>query len=154
MRQRLGRDGASVREHGPALGQGAGLVEDHGVDLRQALERGRRLQQHAAAHEAAAGDHLHRRHGEAERTGAGDDEHRHGMQERHLPGGAAGKGPAEEGRQRQAVHGGRIEPGHAVGEGDVAAAALLGQLHQPHDLGQSRALADGQSLERTRVPRG
>jgi hypothetical protein len=32
----------------------------------------------------------------------------------------------------------------------VAAAALLGHLHQPHDVGQQRALADGQDLQAQR----
>ena len=38
-------------------------------------------------------------------------------------------------------------PGHPVGQGHVAAAALLGHLHQPRDVGQQRALADGQGLQ-------
>ena len=38
------------------------------------------------AQQAPAGDHLHRRHGEPERAGAGDDQHRHGVEQRGLPG--------------------------------------------------------------------
>ena len=36
----------------------------------------------------------------------------------------------------------RIGARHPVGEGHEARAALLGQLHQPDDLGEQRALAD------------
>ena len=68
------------------------LSKHDGVDLSQALERGRRLEEHAPAHEPAAGDHLHRRHGEPERAGAGDDEHRHGVQQRRLPSGSPRQG--------------------------------------------------------------
>ena len=69
------------------------------------------------------------------------------MQQCRLPSGSRAKGPAEKSRQRQAVDDGRIEPGHAVGDADMAAATLLGELHQPHDLGERRVLADRQRLE-------
>ena len=62
-------------------------------------------------------------------------------EQRRLPGDADEQRPAEEGRQRQAVHRRRVEPRDAVGEHDVARAALLGELHQAHDLGEQRALA-------------
>jgi hypothetical protein len=68
--QRVLRDGAGIGQHRPALGERAGLVEHDRVDPGQAFQRGRRLEQHAPAHEAAAGDDLHRRHGEAQRAGA------------------------------------------------------------------------------------
>ena len=80
--KRLGIARGIVRQRQHRLGQGAGLVEHHRVDLGQALQRGRRFQQHAGAEQAAGGDHLHRRHRQRQRAGAGDDQHGAGDQRR------------------------------------------------------------------------
>ena len=85
----------------PAEGQRAGLVEHHHVGPGEPLQRGRRLEQHAAAHQPAAGQHLHRRHGQPERAGAGDDQHGDGVEQRRLPGAA----PAASSRGRSAAPG-------------------------------------------------
>jgi len=45
------------------------------------------------------------------------------------------------------MHGWRVPSGDAIGQHHVGRAALLRQLHQPHDLGQQRALADGRDVE-------
>ena len=58
-----------------AFGQRAGLVDDERVDLLHALQRFGVLDQHAGLRAAADADHDRHRRGEAERTGAGDDEH-------------------------------------------------------------------------------
>ena len=124
-----------------AFGEGARLVEHHRVHFRHPFEGGGALEERAPLHQPSRGDHLHRRHGEAEGAGTGDDEHRGGDQQRRLPVHAAQQPPAEEGEGGETVHEGGVEAGDAVGEGHVAAAPLLGQFHQPHDLGQQGALA-------------
>ena len=79
-----------------ALGQRAGLVDDQRVDLLHALQRLGVLDQHAGLRAAADADHDRHRRGEAERAGAGDDQHRDGGDQRvgearlrpeHRPGG-------------------------------------------------------------------
>ena len=67
-----GLDGDDARL---AFGQRAGLVDDEGVDLLQALQRLGVLDQHARLRAAADADHDRHRRREAERAGAGDDEH-------------------------------------------------------------------------------
>ena len=59
----------------PAFGQRAGLVDDQRVDLLQPLQRLGVLDQHAGLGAAADADHDRHRRGEAERAGAGDDQH-------------------------------------------------------------------------------
>ena len=75
-------------ELGPAFGQRAGLVEDDRVDAGEPFERRAVLQHDAAAHEEAARHDLHRRNGEAERAGAGDDENGDRRGQRLVPSGA------------------------------------------------------------------
>ena len=76
------RDPASLHQRQHRLGQRAGLVEHHRIDLGQPLQRGRRLQQHARAEQPTGGDHLHRGHCQRQRAGAGDDQHRARGQQR------------------------------------------------------------------------
>ncbi len=59
---------------GRAFGEHAGLVEHHGVDLGQALQRRAGLHQHAPAEQATRGGDLHGRHRQAQGAGAGDDQ--------------------------------------------------------------------------------
>ena len=136
---RLRRPG---QQRQPALRQRPGLVEHDHVGLGEPLERGRRLEQRALAHQPAARQHLDRRHRQAQGAGAGDDQHRDGVEQRRLPGRRPAQRPAQEGQERQAVHHRRVGARHPVGDGHEARAALLGQLHQPDDLGQQRAFAD------------
>jgi len=49
--------------------------------MGEPLDRVARIEQHAGAEQRARRHHLHRRHGEPERAGAGDDEHRDGVDE-------------------------------------------------------------------------
>ena len=144
--QRLGRL-AHFDQIGPAQGQGAGLVEDDGVGLGQALQRRGGLQQDSPAQEAAAGDHLDRRDCQGQGAGAGDDQDRNGDHQGRLPGESAEQQPAEKGDQGQEMDHRRIELGDPVGEGDVAGPPLFGQLHQADDLGQDGGLADRLGLQ-------
>ena len=60
-----------------ALGQRAGLVDDQRVDLLHPLQRLGDLDQHAGRRALADADHDRHRRREAERAGAGDDQHGH-----------------------------------------------------------------------------
>ena len=62
----------------PAGGEGAGLVEQHGVDGAHAFEGETVLHQDPGARGDAGRHRDGERDGEAERVGAGDDEHGHG----------------------------------------------------------------------------
>src|SRR5699024_1399283 len=67
---------------GLALGQGAGLVEEHRIDLAHGLQREAVLDQDAAAGGALGGDGDHQRDRQAQRVWAGDDEDGDGANDR------------------------------------------------------------------------
>ena len=105
------------RDARSALGEGAGLVDHQGIDLLEALQRFRVLDEHAGAGSFA--DAGHDGHGgcETERTGTGDDEHGHGgnhceaERRRRRPHHPGGEGQDRGGQDR------RNEPGsHRIGE--------------------------------------
>ena len=77
--QRLGVVGAGrtgdTRDTRAALGERAGLVDDQRRDARQGLERLGVPDQHAGRGSPADADHDRHRRREAERAGAGDDQH-------------------------------------------------------------------------------
>ena len=62
-----------------ALGQRAGLVEGDDPGVAQLLQRFALAEQHAQFGGAAGADHDRGRRGQAHGTGAGDDQHRHGI---------------------------------------------------------------------------
>ena len=66
-----------VGEGGRALGDGAGLVEDDGLELVRRLQGFGRADEDAALGSLAAGHHDGQRGGQAEGARAGDDQHRH-----------------------------------------------------------------------------
>ncbi len=61
---------------GPALGERARLVDHQRVDLFQLFSAAASFIEHALLRAAADADHDRHRRGEAERAGAGDDQHR------------------------------------------------------------------------------
>ena len=61
-----------------ADGQRPGLVDDQGIDLRKAFERLGILYQHASLRATPGRGHDRHRRRQAERAGAGDDQHRDG----------------------------------------------------------------------------
>ena len=67
--------GVDGGDGGLALGQGAGLVEQHRVHGAHGLQREAVLDEHPAAGGALGRDRHHQRDRESERVGAGDDEH-------------------------------------------------------------------------------
>ena len=134
----------------PADRQRTRLVESDGVDLRQTLKRRPILDHDAAAEEFAGGHDLDDGNGEAERAGAGDDQHRDGNQHRLFPV-AADEAPTKEGRERQEVDDGRIERGRAVGDPPVAGAAAFGRFHQADDFGKQRVPRKARGADRQRA---
>ena len=95
------------------------------------------MQQHAGAEQQPRRDHLNRRHGKAERTGTGDDQHGNRDHQRMLPVGTK-EIPAGEGEQRGEMDHRRIEAGHPVGELDIARAGLRGGFQQARHLVEQR----------------
>ena len=74
--RRRGRPSVAIAVDGRlALGQGAGLVEQDGVDGAHALQREPVLDEHAAAGGAFGRDRDDQRDGQAERVRAGDHQH-------------------------------------------------------------------------------
>ena len=129
-------------EHRAALGQRAGLVErDHG-QVAQRLERDHVLDQDAVARRDAGADHDRRRRGEAECARAGNDEHRHRVQQRGGERRAGDEPPAGERRQRD-----RDDDRHEDGADPVDEALdrrlfRLRRFDEPHDARERRLGAD------------
>ena len=126
-----------------AFGERAGLVDHERVDLLHALERFGVPDQHARLRAAPDADHDRHRRREAERAGAGDDQHAHRGDE---PVGEARlrpeRRPGGERQKRDRDHQ-RHEPGRdLVGEAlDRRARSLRGRDHL-HDLRQHGVAAD------------
>ena len=134
---------AALDQLRPAERQGAGLVEHDMVDLRQALERGRREQKNARPQQPRAGDDLDDRDGQRQRARAGDDQHGGGDQQGAIPREVAQQHPAEERQQRRHMHDRGVGARHPVGDRHEARTAAFGRFDQAHDLGQQRVFAGG-----------
>ena len=68
--------GGHARHAEPPLGQGAGLVKDDRVDLARFLQRQPVADQHAIAGGYRGRDGHDQGHGQPQRVGTGDDQHR------------------------------------------------------------------------------
>ena len=126
-----------------AFGERAGLVDHQRVDLLHALQRLGVLDQHAVLRAAADADHDRHRRGQAERAGAGDDQHAHRGDQ------AEGKArlrperrPGGEGDERRRDHGRHEPAGDLIGQPLDRRAAALRLRHHLHDLRQQRVAAD------------
>ena len=104
---------------GLALGQGAGLVEEHRVDLAHGLQGEAVLDQDAAAGGALGGDGHDQRDRQTQRMGAGDDEDSDGANDRVV--GEPEERPDDGGDQRSSEgepeQQGRSPVGDALGTG-------------------------------------
>ncbi len=133
----------------PALGEGAGLVEDDGLDRAEPFEGLGVAEQDAVLGSLARPDHDRGRRREAERTRARDDEDRHGIQqgevERRLR--AEGK-PDDEGERGESEDDGHEVARHDVGEALDRGSRALGLGHEPHDPREDRVGADAGRSER------
>ena len=127
-----------------ALGERAGLVDDERVDLLHALQRLGVLDQDAGLGATPDADHDRHRRGEAERAGAGDDEHGDGGDE--AVGEARLRARTSPRRRRRAAATAmtsRHEPaGDLIGQALDRRAAALGLGDHLHDLRQHRVAAD------------
>ncbi len=135
-----------------ALGQGAGLVKEHHVNVAHALQCDAVLHQHPGARGAFGGDGNHQRDGQAQRVRAGNDQHRHGAHHRVI--GLADEHPDDEG-QDAGTQGKPEQPGgRPVGQRLGAGGGLLGLGDQALDSGQRGVLAGGLHLNAHRVACG
>ena len=126
-----------------AFGQGAGLVDDQGVDLAQVLDRRRIAKEDALRRRLAAGHHDRHRRGEAERTGAGDDEHGHGVDQAPDPARlGAVQAPGEERQDGNGDHADDEPARHLVGHALHRRPAALGLGDHLHDLREHGLRAD------------
>ena len=141
-----------------ALGQGAGLVEDHGLHLGEILQMVAALHQDAALGGPADAAEEAQRHGDDQRAGAGDDQEDEGPVEPVLPHGANqearqhGGEPEDEGRDQEEGqgrddHAGGIVMGEAGDEGLALGLAIAGVLHQLQDPGDGGLLAGLRHLD-------
>ena len=134
-------DRDDVDERHAAGGDGAGLVEDDGVDLAGRLEDLRALDEDAELRAAAGADEQSGGGGEAEGAGAGDDEDGDGGGERG-GGGLAGAEPEAEGADGEGDDDGDEHGGDLVGEPLDRGLAVLGVGDEPGDLGEGGVGAD------------
>src|SRR6185437_3906411 len=125
----------------PAGGDRAGLVQHHGVDGTGGLERLVALDEDAHPGTAPGRHDQGGRGGQAQRAGAGDDQHGQRGADR-VAGGTAGHEPADE-RERGAGQHGRDEHGaDPVGQPLDAGLARLGLLDQLEHVGELGVGAD------------
>ena len=120
-------------EFGFAFREGAGFIHHQGVYLAQHFDGFGVLEQHPHRGPFAGGHHDGHGGGKAQGAGAGDDQHRHGVDDGV---GHAGLGP-EEGPDHEGDHGHRHHRGHEVAGHHV---------HQPLDGGPA-ALGFGDHLD-------
>ncbi|EEF23707.1 conserved hypothetical protein, partial [Ricinus communis] len=104
--------------------------------MGEAFQRRRRFQQDALTHQAARRHHLDHGNGQGQSAGTGDDQHRHRIHQGDLPFRPHQEEPAQERQQRRQMDHRGIIAGDPIGQHHIAGASLLGQFHQPHDLGQ------------------
>ena len=133
-----------------AHGQGARLVEDHGIDLGQPFQRGAVLDQQPFAEQPAGRRRDDSRHRQPQRAGAGDDQHRrrHVHRDPHVAGQPQ---PAQEARQRQQVDGGRIAAARPVGDRGIAPARRFRRRDQRGQARQRTVATGRRHLQRQRT---
>ena len=125
-----------VQRHLPR-GEGAGLVEHHGVDPPGRLQHLRALDQHAELRAAAGADEQRRGRGQAQRARAGDDQHGDRGRERGVRPGARTE-PEGQRRDRERDHDRHEHARHPVGEPldrGLAALRVLDEAGHPGELG-------------------
>ena len=125
-----------------AFGQGAGLVEDHHVDLAGLLQRQPVAHQDAVAGAQRGGDGDDQRDRQPQRMGAGDDQHR-GHSGDHFHVEAHGDRPGDGGDDSHSQGDVEEPAGGLVGQDLGVGFALLRLLDQPHDAGQGGLVAGG-----------
>mmetsp|Transcript_105379 Transcript_105379/g.297783 ORF Transcript_105379/g.297783 Transcript_105379/m.297783 type:complete len:281 (-) Transcript_105379:738-1580(-) len=147
-----------VRHPGLPLGDGAGLVQDHGLHVVSRLQGVAALDQHAVRGAHAGAHHDGRGSRQAQRAGAGHHQHRDGRHEAEREGALPARGgqllwphnaaareqqPRDQCQQAQAHHHRNEKARDAVRKLLHGGALRLSLLHEAHDLGEGRLLPDG-----------
>ena len=125
---------------GLALGQGAGFVKHHHVDVLRRLQGVRVADQNAALRgHAGARDDGHGR-GQTQGTGAGNHQHRHRMDQGHIGCGTPPP-PSQTRHHRNGQHGGHKHRRHLVHQALYGRFVRLRLFHHADDVGQHRVRA-------------
>ena len=124
------------------LRQGAGLVDDHGVDAAYAFQGGGVLDEDIAVGGLAYAHHQGGGGSQTESTGAGDDEYRDSRHDGMGQTGVASHSPPdEEGEQGDERHDGYEDHGDAVYGALNGSLAALRLFYHAYDLGQGGVVA-------------
>ena len=120
-----------------AFRQRAGLVDNQRVHLAQIFNRRSIAKQHPLRCALARGHHDRHRGGQPQGTGAGNDQHRHGIDQAENPGRLrAPQTPGEKGQHGNRHHGDDKVACHHVGHALHGGAGALRLRHHLHDLRQ------------------
>ncbi len=120
-----------------AFRQRAGFIDNQRVHLAQVLDRGGIAKQHPLRRTLAGGHHDRHRGGQPQGAGAGNDQHRHGIDQPKNPTGLRAKPtPGQEGQQSDGHHGDDKVARHHVGHALHGGAGALRLRHHLHDLRQ------------------
>ena len=138
---RLAAEGPDVGHRGPALGHRPRLVDDQRRQASGVLERDGVADQHAELRPASGADDDRGRRRESQRAGAGDHQHRDGVDQRNRR--IADPPPRErEGQHRDRDDDRDEHARHAIGELLDRRLGALRLADQPHDSGEQRRAAD------------
>ena len=153
--QRVGIESGGWGEGDDPRGAGrerSGLVDQQRGGGAQPLERCGILHEHAGLGPAADPRHERNRSRESERARTGDDEHRHGIQERVDETRFGADEEPDSKRHRGEHEHDRGEPrGDPIGEPRDRGLALLRLLNETDDLGEQRVTADPFRVEDERA---
>ena len=122
-------------------GDGTGLIQQHSVGVAGGFEAGGGLEQNAVLGTDAAAHHDGDRGGQAQGTGAADDQHADTACQREREG-LAQQQPNQERCGGNADDGGNEDAGNFIGRLGKRGLGSGGVAHQTDDLGQRRVLAD------------
>jgi hypothetical protein len=138
----------------PALGDGAGFVEEDLAAARETFEGCAAFHEDVGAGEAADGDGDRERRRQAQHAGAGDDQQRNRVIDRQVE--AGGAAPIREGGGGGEGNGGDKPRADAIGELDDLRFLAHAALDQAHELPDARLLAgaiDADAQDRADVVR-
>ena len=122
-------------------GDGAGLVQQHGVGVTGSLQAGGCLEQNAVFCTHTAADHDGNRRCQAQCAGAADDQHADAARQR-VGKGLAQQQPDNESQRCNADNGRHKDAGDFIGRFGQRGFGGSGVPHQADDLGQGSILAD------------
>ena len=134
--------GHQVGKAGLAQGKGAGFVEGHYIDLVRHFQGLCVFDQDAVAGRHARARHDGGRCGQAQCAGAGNHQHGHGVEHRHLQR-CPPQPPASQGGQRNQQHHGHEHGGYLVHQPLHGWFGGLGILHQRDDAVERALCAHG-----------